>query len=205
MPVTDIRAYKNELRRRMKEYRRSLLPEEKSARDREIIQMLEQMPAYRQAGLVLFYVSTPSEIDTHTAIRRALTGGKQVAVPRCIPGTREMEFWLIGSMEDLEPGSFGVLEPKTAQCIKLERPSRSSACILPGLAFDRYGHRLGYGAGYYDRFLARYPGKRIGLCYDACLLPRLSHGRFDLPVHWILTESGAHRCGTGQKGTGRQD
>ena len=167
----DIRLVKRELRDRMKTLRRNMPPAEKAAKDAAILGRITALPEYRRASLVLTYVSTPIE----------------VAVPYCIPGKVEMLFCQISSMEDLAPGTFGVLEPDPEK-LPVLRDFRDSVCILPGLAFDLQGYRLGYGKGYYDRFLSKYRGVNIGACYNVCLKPLLPHGRYDKMVAILATE-----------------
>ncbi len=171
----------------MKEIRRSFLPAEKEKKDTAVLSKLVALPEYRNAKLVLTYVSTAIEVDTHALICRALSDGKRVAVPYCVPGKIEMLFCEITSLSDLAPGSFGVLEPDPEKQIVLDS-FPNSVCILPGLAFDLCGYRLGYGKGYYDRFLSRYHGKNVGVCYNACLKPVLPHGRYDKMVSVLVTE-----------------
>lgn len=183
----DIRLVKRELRDRMKTLRRNMSPAEKAAKDAAILGRITALPEYRRASLVLTYVSTPIEVDTHALIARALADGKRVAVPYCIPGKVEMLFCQISGMEDLAPGTFGVLEPDPEK-LPVLRDFRDSVCILPGLAFDLQGYRLGYGKGYYDRFLSKYRGVNIGACYNVCLKPLLPHGRYDKMVAILATE-----------------
>ncbi|HIS77531.1 MAG TPA: 5-formyltetrahydrofolate cyclo-ligase [Candidatus Merdivicinus excrementipullorum] len=183
----DIRLVKKELRDRMKELRRNLPPADKAAKDAAILNRVTALPEYQKARLLLTYVSTAIEVDTHALIARALADGKRVAVPYCIPGKTEMLFCQIGGMEDLSPGTFGVLEPNPELQPVLTDFSHS-ICILPGLSFDLQGYRLGYGKGYYDRFLSKYHGVNIGVCYNVCLKPLLPHGRYDKMVAILATE-----------------
>lgn len=183
----DIRIIKKELRARMKELRRNLAPEEKAAKDAAILNRITALPEYQKASLVLTYVSTAIEVDTHALIARAIADGKRVAVPYCIPGKVEMLFCQIEGMQDLSPGTFGVLEPNPEVQPVLTDFS-DSVCILPGLSFDLQGYRLGYGKGYYDRFLSKYRGVNIGVCYNVCLKPLLPHGRYDKMVAILATE-----------------
>lgn len=187
MAVNDIRVVKRELRAGFKEARRAMTPEEQADKDRRILDKLTKLPEYQNAGLVLTYVSTAIEVDTRALIGRALADGKRVAVPRCTPGRIDMKFYLIESMDDLSPGAFGVLEPDPEKCRELRRYDQS-VCILPGLGFDLQGYRLGYGKGYYDRFLSRYPGKNVGVCYNICMKTLLPHGRYDKMVDVLVTE-----------------
>ena len=118
MPVGDIRPIKAALREHYKTLRREMPPKLKAQRDRRIADRVTALWQYQRCGQLLTYVSTPIEVDTLEIIRRALAAGKRVAVPRCIPGTRDMEFFYISGLEDLSPGSFGVLEPDPENCEK---------------------------------------------------------------------------------------
>ncbi|MDD3193068.1 MAG: 5-formyltetrahydrofolate cyclo-ligase [Oscillospiraceae bacterium] len=183
----DIRAEKNALRQQMKDFRRgmpSLVKEKKDAAIRRGVQMLRQ---YQTCDTLLTFVSSPIEVDTKALIEEALQSGKKVAVPYCIDGTRRMDFYYIRSLADLAPRTFGVLEPVAERCEKLT-DAQNSVCIVPGLAFDRHGFRLGYGKGYYDRFLSGYTGFKIGIVYEGCLRQRLPHGYYDVPVDLLVTE-----------------
>lgn len=183
----NIKEYKNALRQKFKERRRTMTEARKSQADRRIAARLRALASYRRAKTILTYVSTPIEVGTHEIIARALSDGKRVAVPRCVAGTREMHFYYINGLDELSPRTFGVLEPD-------DDPERlvcdfdGSICVVPALACDRNGFRLGYGGGYYDRFLREYPGEKILILYKNCLVEHLRHGRFDVRVDRIVTE-----------------
>lgn len=183
----NIKEYKNVLRNRFKERRHLMTQNRKALADHRIAVRLRSLLCYRRAKTVLVYVSTPIEVDTREIISKALSDGKRVAVPRCVPGTREMEFYLIDSLDELSPGTFGVLEP-AANPGRLLPNFSHSICVVPALACDRNGYRLGYGGGYYDRFLRDYPGEKVLILYKCCLVAHLWHGRFDVPVDRIVTE-----------------
>ena len=143
---------------------------------------------YKKRNLILTYVSTDIEVDTKSIIKNALESGKRTAVPRCIPGTREIEFYIVTSFEnDLSEGSFKILEPNIKKCEKLN-DFENGLCIIPALSFDMNGYRLGYGKGYYDRFLSKFKGLKIGLCYGGCVCEELPHGHFDERVDLLITE-----------------
>lgn len=187
--MTDkIYSEKNDLRAFFKAVRTSLSKAEKTRLDSRIADRFLTLPQYHEAKTVLFYVSLPLEIDTFSLMEQAFSDGKTVAAPRCVPGTREMEFYILRDICDLAPGAFGVSEPKADACEKLTDLSRG-LCVVPALGFARDGYRLGYGKGYYDRFLARFLGRTVGLVYDACLKERLPHDNFDCRVRQILTEN----------------
>ena len=108
----DIRPYKKELREKCKKIRIGMTAEHKERLDRKIANKLLNMWIYREAETLFLYVSKDIEVDTFFIISESLKRGKRVAVPRCVEGTRNMDFYLINSLDDLEEGSFGVLEPK---------------------------------------------------------------------------------------------
>ena len=112
MRPNDIRIYKNGLRDAIKCERRSMPQDIKAELDRRIARNVLRLYQYRSADTLLVYVSTKIEVDTFEIMANAWRDGKRVAVPRCIPGTRRMEFHYISSTDDLSPGSFGVLEPE---------------------------------------------------------------------------------------------
>ena len=188
MRKVDIRAYKNSLRDKAKAMRRGMDPVKKAEMDRQITERICSLYQYREAETLLCYVSKPIEVDTIPLLRRALADGKRVACPRCVEGTKQMEFYLIRSLDDLEKRTFGVPEPRVPGCELLTDFSRS-LCIVPALMYDLKGYRLGYGGGYYDRFLARYDGYKVGITYRRNILRFLHYGRFDVPVDMIVTES----------------
>ena len=184
----DIREHKTELRNKYKQLRREMPDDVKRQRDEKIFSRLIGLDAYRAAKTVLTYVSTDIEVDTIKFIKHALNDGKTVAVPRCVPNTRDMVFYIIRSLHDLEPGSFSVLEPIPKKCRKLT-DFKGAFCIVPALVYDRYGYRLGYGKGYYDRFLSAHKNMfRVGIGYCCCTVTELIHGRFDVAVNTLVTE-----------------
>lgn len=192
MSTQDIRPEKHRLRAECKQKRRALSAAQKAQLDSAVTERFLQSEQYRACAVLFCYVSTEIEVDTHEILRRAIADGKTVAVPRCIDGTREMDFYILRDMSELESGSFGVLEPNPARCRKIADFSEG-LCVLPALAFDKAGYRLGYGKGYYDRFLAKFSGETLGLAYTFCVYDRLPHGKFDRAAQWVLTESGFAR------------
>lgn len=185
--MKDIREYKKNLRQRYRDYRTRLQPQVKSRLDEDILSRVTRLNQYANTDLLLVYVSTPIEVDTRRLIEVALADGKRVAVPRCVPDTRLMEFYEITSLDQLSPGTFGVLEPDPDTATRLpEDPG--GMCIVPALCYDEYGYRLGYGKGYYDRFLSGYSGITVGICYAACVWGSLVYGRYDRPVELLVTE-----------------
>lgn len=192
MQTGNIRELKTQLRREYREKRAALSEQEKDNRDTAVAVNVRRLWQYRQTDTVLVYVSTPMEVSTVRVMEQALEDGKRVAVPRCIPHTREMEFYVIHSLAELHDGAFGVREPLPSE-ERLVRDLSQGLCLVPAFCYDRYGYRLGYGKGYYDRFLARFGGHCVGLCYSDCIRHTLPHGRFDRKVETIVTEAGIQK------------
>ncbi len=188
MPRLDLRIYKHNIREKAKRRRAVLDAERKREIDCRIMRNVLRLREYAAAETVLVYVSLPSEIDTCGLIRQCLADGKRVAVPRCINGSRDMEFHYIDGLEALKPGSFGVPEPDASLPMFERTKDSKSLMIIPALAADLYGFRLGYGKGYYDRYLSGFEGATAILCYSDDIVGRLHHGRFDRPAGVVVTD-----------------
>jgi 5-formyltetrahydrofolate cyclo-ligase len=196
MYLKNIREQKKDLREQSMQFRRNLSAEEKAALDKKILRRVLALREYAGADVLYTYVSKPLETDTLSLITAALDAGKRVAVPRCLPETVGMEFYEIVSVDDLAPGTYGVLEPVPERCRPV-RTSRRAVCVVPGLSFDSQGYRLGYGKGYYDRFLADFRGFTVGLCYSGCVRWNLPHGFYDRSVDILATEKYIRRMAGG--------
>lgn len=192
MPVKNIKEIKTGLRSKYRRLREDLSEEEKRSLDSEIQSRLLSLREYSQADTVFTYISKELEVDTLAIVRAAWANQKRVAVPRCVPGTRDMEFYYIRSWQDLEPASFGVMEPIVERCERVDDESKGF-CLVPGFSFDVQGFRLGYGGGYYDRFLSRFGGFTVGICYSFCVQWNLPHGYYDRSVDLLVTEKYVRR------------
>ena len=176
--------------RRMLLEKRAALPD-KEGKSRAICQGVLAMPQWQQAERVFLYLSARGEPDTRTLIEAAWEQGKEVLAPVCGEGEGEMAFFPFESFQDLRPGKWGILEPEPRGRIPGKGPG---LCLVPGLAFDRQGNRLGYGKGYYDRFLAAAGIESVGLCYGELLFDSLPAGSHDRKVGFTATEAGVSAC-----------
>ena len=183
----DIKAEKTELRRSIKDSRTKLDREKKLDYDADIQSRVLTLRSYHEASVIFTYVSMENEPSTLGIIHAAWANGKRVAVPKCEKDSSEMTFYLIKSMSDLAPGYYGILEPDTEKCERIDDYSHG-LCVVPGLSFDAEGYRLGYGRGYYDRFLKQFRGTSVGLCYSSCVKWKLPRSDYDVPVDMISTE-----------------
>ncbi len=190
---------KQELRRRLKARRAAEDAASRQAADELIMRNVLATPAFQKTSILLPYLSFGSEIDTRALIEAAWSAGKRVALPRCLP-KGGLAWHVVDGFEGLIASSFGMEEPDPRTCALFD--AEDAACtdealaIVPGLAFDRQGYRLGYGGGFYDRFLARFKGTSMGLCRDERRFDDLRQadaiGPYDVPVHVVVTESGAY-------------
>ena len=184
------------LRSHHMELRDSLDLSSREELDQKIFSHLSKVEVFSNAGLVLTYVSYRSEVDTHAIINALLKEGRRVAVPRCDKKKHTMSFFELSSFDDLEPGAHNILEPKKSLVKAVTVPDMvGSACLVPGLIFDTRGRRIGYGGGYYDRFLAFYPGEKIGLARNSQICGNgLPQESTDVPLDYVVTETGAWSC-----------
>lgn len=178
---------KNLLRKKYKAIRKSIAEDKRNEYNKEIMNRIINSEYYKNTDTVFAYVSIGDEVNTYSIIKYTLKEGKKVAVPYCIPNTPLMEFYYINSINDLKKGSFGVPEPDIKICIKAT--DKKGVILVPGLAFDKYGYRMGYGKGYYDRYLTDFNGVKIGLCYSACMSRCILHNCHDKSVDYIITDN----------------
>lgn len=176
---------KNFLRKKYSSVRKQVKSAEK---DESIFRKICSTDLYKSAETVFVYYSVGSEADTHKIIESALSGGKRVALPKCTDTKGIMEFYFIEDIsESLTDGAFSLKEPDVSACEKAVFGD-SDICFVPGLAFDLSGCRIGYGGGYYDRFLSNFKGSTIGLTYEECLCEKLPCGEYDIMVDMIITD-----------------
>ena len=188
---------KASLRRYFSDLRRGLTPDERHAAETAMYEKLFSLPAWREAPVICGYVSVRGELNTDPILQRAAAEGKTVALPVTVTGADEgrMVFRALpnGDFSRLTPARFGIPEPDES-CPPLTGDGFTRALILiPALAFDENGYRLGYGGGYYDRFLsflreAEIPYTAVGLTYAVCRATALPREAHDIPVHIILDE-----------------
>jgi len=175
---------KAEYRMLIRGYRESLSKEEAAMKSIAILEKLLRREEYKKAECVYCYIDCRNEVMTKPIIRRALSDGKKVAVPR-VEG-ENMEFYYFEGYDKLRPGTYGVPEP--FEC--LPASDLDALLIMPGLAFDRENHRIGYGGGYYDRYLKR-PNQhfKIALAFQFQIFQKIPFEEFDIQPDLILTDA----------------
>lgn len=186
MQISNITESKRLLRSKYKAVRISNI-DNKYASDIDVFNNIVSSGLLSDINRVFIYVSTEIEVDTRNFILWLFENNIEVAVPKCDPISCEMSFFIIDSFDDLESGSYKILEPDINKCVLAEN-SDKDICIVPGLSFDKNGFRLGFGKGYYDRFLADFKGTKIGFCYENCLSDSLPRDEYDVSVDFLITE-----------------
>ncbi|MDQ0254410.1 5-formyltetrahydrofolate cyclo-ligase [Evansella vedderi] len=181
---------KQDLRDKVKERMATISLEQRNSKTREIHKQLFEKEEWKMGKLIGTTISTGNEIDTYTIIKQAWKEGKDIAVPKCIPKEKELTFYKISSFEDLEVSYFHLKEPIPERTVAV-KPDDIDLLIVPGIVFDRGGYRIGYGGGYYDRFLQGRELKTCSLCFEFQLVDAVPKEKHDIPVKIIITENGS--------------
>lgn len=185
---------KKALRARLKAERRELGPVLRGEADAAIATRVRKLPEWEAAPVVLAYLSMADEVDTRGLVRDAWAAGKRVAAPR-VAGERVMEWHWIEPGGVLETSAYGIEEPLASPdtFVDVAGLPAASLALVPGLAFDAGGHRLGYGGGFYDAFLDGFTGVSIGLCRNVSLVQSLAAlgclEPHDLAVSLVVTDA----------------
>ena len=185
--MNNMKDEKKAMRALWRAKREEVSPEDKAAWDARICEVITSCASYRYAEVILAYSAFGFEIDINPVIDCALRDGKRVALPRTY-GRGEMTFHYITTREGLDVGMYGIL------CPAADAPAYTGApatlCLVPGIVFDKHGLRIGYGGGYYDRFLRTSEVTPLGVIYRSFVLPTLPGGHYDHFVTALATERG---------------
>lgn len=186
----DYRKEKQEMRKRYARLRADLGADRRRSIDSSITARIVDLDSFSRADAVYAYLSVGDEVDTHELCRRAVREGKVLAVPRCMKGSRVMEWRRVASPGDVVKSAFGVWEPRAEGTEPVDRfGTERSIALVPGFVFDRKGYRLGYGGGFYDAFLGDFKGTSIGLARSVQTMDELPFLEpHDVPVDMVATE-----------------
>ena len=176
---------KVELRKKILQEMKSLSQEQKQAMDQVLTERFLQHPFYQEAKTIATYLSFPHEFQTQELIEQALKDGKKVLIPKTYPKGR-MEF-VVYDPQQLAKTSFGLLEPQGD--LEVVEPSQIDLIHVPGLAFTTEGYRIGYGGGYYDRYLEHFAGHTMSTIYP-CQVQEFNFENHDIPVQEVLIYEG---------------
>lgn len=173
---------KSALRKQIRKLKRQMPKEQIDAASASLAEQFFATDYYRNARTIYGYLPYNQEVRTVPILRQALQDGKRVAVPKVYG--EEMRFIYLEELDLVEEGYAGIPEPVADEPVAHDS---TALVLMPGLAFDRQGHRIGYGGGFYDRFLAQEPNHpTVALCYAFQMLDHLETEEFDVPVDCVL-------------------
>lgn len=188
--TTSIRERKRQLRRSILAVRRGLSEAERLARSRRVWERVAALACYQQARVVLAYMAFDHEVLTDGLMRQAIASGKQIVLPMVQADRQRLALYAIADLErDVAPGYRGILEPQPLRT-QAVAPEALDLALVPGVAFDMRGGRLGFGAGFYDQLLGRLPRHipTVGMAFDFQVIPRLPFQPHDVVLDAIVTD-----------------
>lgn len=189
---------KKKLREEILKKRKNISLNLKKELDRHIFNRFCESNYYKNANKIFIYVSYDTELDTKEIINKALEEGKRIFIPRIENKIKSMDAVEITSLDNLEESKYGILEPSIYK--EAIDPNEIDLIIVPGVAFDCCGGRMGYGAGYYDRYFKKINKenlvdiKKVALAYDLQILEQVPMDEFDVPIDYILSENQSINC-----------
>lgn len=186
---------KKTLRKEILQKRSELTVENITEHSDIIANKLYNMDYYKEANTIMSFISFSDEVNTHEIIKKSIGLGKSIVVPITIPETKELKVSQVLDFSELEIGYYDILTPKK-EYIRFVDPNTIDLILVPGVVFARNGYRVGYGGGYYDRFLSKLPQKfhKIGLSFDLQVKDKVPTDSFDIPVDLIITEKEVINC-----------
>lgn len=181
---------KSQIRTQIRAKRNALSKTDRAIKNESILEKLEANPLFQAAHHILLYVSTQEEVDTHTLLGKHI-GGKTLVVPTVIKGSWDLKLVEFKKWNDLGKGHYGILEIMDKKAPAYTGPL--DLILVPGIAFDHEGHRIGYGKGYYDTLLKKYPQvHRLSIAYELQLVEKIPHEPHDTPIQTLITENGTY-------------
>lgn len=168
--------------------RSAIDPVQKASLDRHLIEQIQSHPLCLEASSLLLFYPVKGEPNLLSLAEDFLKNGRDVGFPVCDPITHVMHFHAVSDLSELTEGAYGIPTPPSLGRILDE--DEGALCLIPALSADRHGHRLGYGGGYYDRFLARFEGASILPIYELLLCDEIPVEDTDIPILHIITEKG---------------
>ena len=187
MNTEDIIQAKKEKRSFYRKKRKDIARAQKEILDKILFEKIISLKEFCEANIILAYYPINDEINTVPIIEYALREGKRVALPISSTVDYTLTFRLISSLDELKNGAYSIPEP--TEDAEIFNNETKALCIVPGLSFDRSGNRLGYGKGFYDRFLSEFNGTTVGLCYSEFLLDKLPTDKNDRTVEIVVSDT----------------
>lgn len=178
---------KESMRKEMLETLANLDAEERAKISEQLATNLTKTDLWKNATRIGIYLSFGNEWETRKIIEKAWAEGKKIAIPKTIPKTKAMEFYQIDDYSQVQKGHFDIEEPLIEEAKFVEKDS-INLLVVPGLVFSKDGYRIGFGGGYYDRFLTDFIHPTVSLVSEKQLRNSIPINQYDLPVHYLITE-----------------
>lgn len=188
---STVREEKNAIRAEMLKKRLEISEDEKSSLEAEIIKKFTSLTSFRYADTILLYYPIKGEVNVLPIMEKAIAQGKKIAFPRC-QESGIMSFHYVSDLSELNTGKFSIPEPSEELPKYSRKSSEHDIIIVPAVTYDRKGYRIGYGKGYYDRYLCSFKGTVVGISLDRFMSKELPRGRYDKQVNVVLTEKGVY-------------
>jgi 5-formyltetrahydrofolate cyclo-ligase len=185
---TDIAGKKQKIRQQMKQSRLGLSSSEISKQSQAIQKIVTESEQFKKAKSIGAYFPANNEVLTNIIIDEAIRRGKVIALPRV--NGKTIRFFKFNDPSELRAGAFGIPEPELSAKALVD----PEVVLVPGLAFDKSGYRIGYGKGYYDRFLKSFEGISLGIAYPFQILANLPHNKSDVGLNFLATIGGVFSC-----------
>lgn len=182
---------KTKLRQRYKQIRASMTNEDVASKSNAMCDIFLSSEMYTNAGCIMLYMPLGKEADTSSIINRAYVDGKKVIFPATDSDTGIITPIYADRDAKFSKGAFSVMEP---DCIEIAEVGDIDLILVPGIAFDRSGHRIGFGKGCYDRLLSGYNGIKIGFCYSEQICENIPFDEFDVCMDYLITEDEIIKC-----------
>ena len=198
----NIQARKQALRQRIIAARDNLTPSLRAHSSNRIVAQLCDLATYKTACTVLGYLNFGSELASESWLRQAMADGKQVLLPRVNKASKHLDLFEIKDLDrEVAVGAYGIREPIIERCKRFEALGEIDLVLMPGVAFDRTGGRLGYGGGYFDKLLAQLPHRPtlIAGAFAMQVVAEIPQEPTDHKVDWLVTENETIRCNLGRE------
>ena len=190
--MTTLKEEKKKLREELLQLRINIPDDERKTAESAIISKVLSLASFRFAETVLLYSPIKGEIDVMPIANAAFKAKKKVAFPLCNTENSTTTYHIVSSVDQLSPGSYGIPEPSSDLPVYVPSKDKNDLIIIPAVCFDRSGYRIGYGKGYYDRYLNNFGGTAVGVTFERLVRPSVPRGHFDKHVDLLITEKGAY-------------
>lgn len=190
MAFLSVKEQKIKIRSDLLALRYAIADNERAAAEKSMIKKILSLASFRFAESILLYYPIKGEPSLLPLVEAIIKDGKRVAFPLCHTEDCTLTYHYISSLNDLKDGSYGTKEPLYTYPIYIPDKNKNDMILVPGISFDKHGYRLGYGKGYYDRFLTSFEGTQIGVTFHKLFSDKLPRGHYDKKVCTVLTEKG---------------